>query len=120
MSSVNNADGTKTVAYHGDDIHDFAWTVSPHYLIYNDTFNGSTGPVKLRLLMQPAHWVRLSGMRESAKQTMERFDQWYGPYPYKTLTIVDPEAGSASNRHGISNVHNGWNQLDHARRPDDS
>ena len=29
-----------------------------------------------------------------AKQTMERFDKWYGPYPYKTLTVVDPEPGS--------------------------
>ena len=47
-SSVNNPDGTKTVTYHGEDIHDFAWTASPHYLIYNDTFQGSMGPVKLR------------------------------------------------------------------------
>src|SRR3981081_3587691 len=46
VSSVNNPDGTKTVAYHADDIHDFAWTASPHYLIYNDTFQGSMGPVK--------------------------------------------------------------------------
>jgi hypothetical protein len=27
---------------------------------------------------------------------MDRFDRWYGPYPYKTLTVVDPEHDSAS------------------------
>ena len=43
VGSVNNPDGTKTVAYHGDDIHDFAWTASPHYLIYNDTFQRQHG-----------------------------------------------------------------------------
>jgi Peptidase family M1 domain len=94
VSSVNNPDGTKTVAYHGDDIHDFAWTASPHYLIYNDTFNGSMGPVKLRIMMQPAHWGQAERHARIAKQTMDRFERWYGPYPYKTLTIVDPEPGS--------------------------
>jgi hypothetical protein len=96
VGSVNNPDGTKTVAYHGDDIHDFAWTASPHYLIYNDTFQSSMGPVALRLMMQPAHWGQAERHARIAKQTMERFDHWYGPYPYKTLTIVDPEPGSES------------------------
>ncbi len=96
VGSVNNPDGTKTVTYHGDDIHDFAWTASPHYLIYNDTFQGSMGPVKLRFLMQPAHWGQAERHARIVKETMEHFDRWYGPYPYKTLTIVDPEAGSAA------------------------
>ena len=55
VSDVKNADGTETVAYHGDDIHDFAWTASPHYRVYEDTFQSSMGPVKLIFLMQPAH-----------------------------------------------------------------
>jgi hypothetical protein len=96
VSSVNNPDGTKTVAYHGDDIHDFAWTASPHYLIYNDIFQGSMGAVKLRLMMQPAHWGQAERHARIAKETMERFDRWYGPYPYKTLTVVDPDPGSQS------------------------
>jgi hypothetical protein len=94
VSSVNNSDGTKTVAYHGDDIHDFAWTASPHYRIFDDTFQGSMGPVKLRIMMQPAHWRQVGKEASILKETMERFDRWYGPYPYKTLTLVDPDPGS--------------------------
>jgi Peptidase family M1 domain len=94
VSSVNNPDGTKTVAYHADDIHDFAWTASPHYLIYNDTFQGSMGPVKLRIMMQPAHWSQVEREARVLKASMDRYDRWYGPYPYKTLTLVDPEPGS--------------------------
>jgi hypothetical protein len=94
VSSVNNPDGTKTVTYHADDIHDFAWTASPHYLIYNDTFQGSMGPVKLRLMMQPGHWSQAERQVRVLKETMDRYDRWYGPYPYKTLTLVDPDPGS--------------------------
>ena len=96
VGSVNHADGTKTVTYHGEDIHDFAWTASPQYLSYNDTFQGSMGLVKLRFLMQSAHWGQAERHARIVKETMEHFDRWYGPYPYKTLTIVDPEAGSAA------------------------
>ena len=94
VSNVNNTDGTKTVSYNGDDIHDFAWTASPHYRTYEDTLQGSMGPVKLRIMLQPAHWGQLQREDSILKQTMERFDRWYGPYPYKTLTLVDPDPGS--------------------------
>jgi hypothetical protein len=94
VGSVDNPDGTKTVTYHGEDVHDFAWTASPHYLIYNDNFQGSMGPVKLRIMMQPAHWSQAQRHARVLKQSLEYFDRWYGPYPYKNLTLVDPEPGS--------------------------
>jgi hypothetical protein len=94
LGSVNNRDGTKTVSYHGDDIHDFAWTASPHYKDYYDTFQGSLGPVKLRIMMQPSHWSQVERHDRILKETMDRFERWYGPYPYKSLTLVDPEPGS--------------------------
>jgi peptidase M1-like protein len=96
VGNESNSDGTKTVTYHGDDIHDFAWTASPHYRDYYDTFQSSMGPVKIRFLMQPAHWHLLARHVRATKETMARFDQWYGPYPYKTLTVVDTEPGSPS------------------------
>jgi len=94
VGEVKNPDGTQTVAYHGEDIHDFAWTASPHYRVYEDTFQGSMGPVKLILLMQPAHWGQLERHLGVLKAAMNRYDRWYGPYPYKTFTMVDPDPGS--------------------------
>ena len=96
VGNVNNPDGTKTVTYHGDDIHDFAWTASPHYKVYEDSYQGSMGPVKLNIMMQPAHLDQEERHALILKQTLDRFDRWYGPYPYKTLTLVDPEADSAA------------------------
>jgi len=96
VNAVKNADGTQTLTYHGDDIHDFAWTASPRYKVGEDTFQGSMGPVQLRLLMQPAHWSQEARHAKILKQTLEHFERWYGPYPYKTLTLVDPEPDSAA------------------------
>src|SRR5229473_6740807 len=97
ISRVNNPDKTKTVTYHGDDIHDFAWTASPRYKVKDDgVFQGQTGPVKLQILMQPAHWKQVDRHERITIQTMEQFEKRYGPYPYKTLTVVDPEPDSAA------------------------
>jgi hypothetical protein len=96
VGSVNNPDGTKTVTYHGDDIHEFAWTASPHYKVFEDNFQGSMGPVKLILMMQPAHVNQEQRHARILKQTLDHFERWYGPYPYKTITLVDPEHDSAA------------------------
>src|ERR1700726_268924 len=56
VSEVNNPDSTKTLAYHGDDIHDFAWTAAPRYKVREAVYQGQMGPVQMRILMQPAHW----------------------------------------------------------------
>ena len=96
VSNVSNSDGTKTLTYHGDDIHDFAWTASPRFKVADDTYEGVMGPVKLRIMMQPAHWSQEERHARILKQSLEHFERWYGPYPYKTLTLVDPEPGSAA------------------------
>ena len=96
VRNVNNPDGTKTVTYHGDDIHDFAWTVSPRYKVRDAVYQSQMGPIKLRFLMQPAHWSQAERHEKITRETLDRFEKWYGPYPYKTLTVVDPEPDSAA------------------------
>jgi Peptidase family M1 domain len=96
VSNTNNADGTKTVTYHGDDIHDFAWTACPRFRIRESVYSSQLGPVKLRFLMMPGHWRQVDRHERAIRQTLDRFERWYGPYPYKTLTVVDPEPDSAA------------------------
>jgi Peptidase family M1 domain len=96
VSEVNNPDNTKTLAYHGDDIHDFAWTASPRYKVRESVYQAHMGPVQLRFLMQPAHWSQVERHERITRETLDRFEKWYGPYPYKTLTVVDPEPDSAA------------------------
>jgi hypothetical protein len=97
LGEVDNPDKTKTVTYHGDDIHDFAWTASPRYKVKEDgVFQGQMGPVQMQILMQPAHWSQVGRHEKILKESLEHFESWYGPYPYKTITLVDPEPDSAA------------------------
>jgi hypothetical protein len=94
VSNENHADGTKTVSFHADDIHDFAWTADPSFRVFTDYFTGSAGMVKIRLLTPPGHVPLAARNIAILKETMKRFDQWYGPYPYKQITLVDPPHGA--------------------------
>jgi len=97
VGELNNSDNTKTLTYHGDDIHDFAWTASPRYKVKEDgIFHGQMGPVQMRILMQPAHWRQVERHEKILRESLEHFERWYGPYPYKTITLVDPEPDSAA------------------------
>jgi hypothetical protein len=54
-------------------------------------FQGQMGPVQMRILMQPAHWSQVERHEKILRESLEQFESWYGPYPYKTITLVDPE-----------------------------
>ncbi len=93
-SDSDNGDGTKTVAFHAEDVHDFAWTADPNFKVIESEFNGSVGPVRIRLLSYTSHkgsWQRYLDVMQGS---MQRFDQWYGPYPYAQITVVDPPHGA--------------------------
>ncbi len=82
---------TTTHRYLQDDVHDFAWTTSPHFLDRHATFaEGGLPPVDIRLLLQPEHADQADRHFTAARATLKNYGQWFGPYPYGHLTIVDP------------------------------
>ena len=91
---TDNGNGTRTVAFHAEDVHDFAWTADPNYKVVESTFNGSVGAVTIRLLTYESNkssWQRYIDVMQGS---MKRFDDWYGPYPYAQITVVDPPHGA--------------------------
>jgi len=90
----DNGNGTKTVAFHAEDVHDFAWTADPHFRVVEDRFDGSVGPVRIRLLTYDSHRHEWQPYITCMKESMRRFDDWYGAYPYAQITVVDPPHGA--------------------------
>ncbi|HEY2121169.1 MAG TPA: M1 family metallopeptidase [Candidatus Acidoferrum sp.] len=88
-----NSDGTKTLEFKAEDVHDFAWTADPGTKIIEDNVTISSGTVKIRLLMQPGHMASAPRYMDALKGTMKKFDEWIGPYPYSQITVVDPPHG---------------------------
>jgi len=89
-----NADGTKTLGFYGEDIGDFAWAASPHFTVTDGTYNGSMGPVQVHVLALACHPNAGPRYREIIQKTLAEFDRRYGPYPYKIITVIDPEPDS--------------------------
>jgi hypothetical protein len=87
----DNGDGTATHRYHQDDVHDFAWTTSPDYLVRTARFeHPRLPPVEMRLLLQPEHAAQADRHFEATRTTLKYYGEWYGAYPYGHITIVDP------------------------------
>jgi hypothetical protein len=89
----DNGNGTQTVSFHAEDVHDFAWTADPTTKVVEDSIKLSSGTVKIRMLMQPGHMASSSRYMYALKGTMRKFDELIGPYPYPQITVVDPPHG---------------------------
>jgi hypothetical protein len=115
-----NSDGTASYTYEQEDVHDFAWTADPRFIVVRDVFSAARevtpaeqeqmatlldrpigeialSDVEVTLLMQPGHLPQAARQMRAVKTALREFGLWYGRYPYQTLTVVDPpEAGMAA------------------------
>jgi hypothetical protein len=89
-----NVDGTQTLSFYAEDVGDFAWAASPNFTVTTGTFLGSMGPVQVRVLALKAHPDAGQRYLKVLTGSLDQFDKRYGPYPYKVLTLIDPEPGS--------------------------
>jgi len=94
VSSTTNPDGMKTLEYKSEDVHDFSWTAFPHYTVVEDSWTGSAGTVKIHVLMSPGNLAIAPRYIKALKGTLQKYDEWIGPYPYDRITVVDPPHGA--------------------------
>lgn len=111
--AADAATGTVTYTYAQDGIHDFAWTADPDYLEIERTFSGDREvtpeeyaevarklgvsvedvrlpDVKMTLLIAPEHEGQIERHFAALRAALKLYGLWYGPYPYETVTMVDP------------------------------
>ncbi len=97
VETKDNGDGTETLRYVQEDVHDFAWTASRRFLEKTDRFADSGyPPVDIRLLVQPEHEHLTQRYLDSTKTALRSYGAWSAPYPYAQITVVDPAWNSAS------------------------
>ncbi len=95
FQSRDNQDGTTSHHFTQDRVHDFAWVASPRFLKKGARFSSEgLPPVDLVLLLLPEHESLGDRYLASAANALRLFGEWFGPYPYPVLTVVDPLPGS--------------------------
>ncbi|QUV96035.1 M1 family metallopeptidase [Chloracidobacterium aggregatum] len=88
-------DGRMRYRFVQGDVHDFAWTCSPDFIVAEERFEvPDLPPVRLILLLQPEHADQRARHFRAARIALEDYGRRIGPYPYETLTIVDPAHGA--------------------------
>jgi len=97
LEVIDNKDGTSTHHFYQEDVHDFVWTTSPDYQVYEDRFEEpGLPPVDIRLLLMPDHLNKKDRYFEATKITLKYYGSWFGAYPYGHITVVDPAFGSGA------------------------
>ncbi|SFL93238.1 Peptidase family M1 [Paenibacillus sp. 1_12] len=91
LKSPSDDGKTKTYAFYADDVHDFAWAASPRFIYYEEPYATPQIPgVRIKLYLDPKHEDLKGRYMTAAKKALARYSQWYGSYPYSTLSIVVP------------------------------
>ncbi|MFC5402531.1 M1 family metallopeptidase [Cohnella soli] len=98
--AVVNA-GRKTFQFYADDVHDFAWSASPNFEYVEDSFSSLGVPgVRIKLYLDPLQKDLKDRYMHAAKSALAKLGQWYGEYPYSTLSVVIPP-GNANGAAGM-------------------
>ena len=81
----DHPDGNATHRYHAEAVIDFAWAAWPGFR----EAHRHVGPIEVLLLYDPAHEAYASRYLDAAEHALTHYGDWYGPYPYPRLTLVD-------------------------------
>jgi hypothetical protein len=102
-----------TYTYRQSMVHDFAWMADPRYLKVEREFIADKEvtleeyretaallglplqevklpDVKMTLLIAPEHEQQIERHFRALRAAIKYYGLWYGPYPYETVTMVDP------------------------------
>ncbi len=93
VSSQPADEGMKTVTYRAEDVIDFAWAASPNF----QTTSRQVGNVELLYVYLPEHEWTVERVLDAGEAALVHFGEWYGPYPYQRLTVMDtPDEGQGA------------------------
>ncbi len=87
---LEREEGTKTLHFRAEKVHDFAWVADPDYRL----IRGEHGRTRINILCLPKHegaWKEVLGY---ARDALAYYGTWYGDYPYSTLTVADGYLGA--------------------------
>ncbi len=85
--------GNKTTyLFREEKIHDFAWAADADFVEIKERFSTPNQPeVEIALFIQPDHLRLADRYMKAIKYAISFFSEKLGPYPYKRITVVDPD-----------------------------
>lgn len=100
-SAESNGDGTRTLSYRAEDVHDFAWMTDPYMEMLAGNARVADGEVAVRVYFRPGQRAFASRHLHAAIGTVEVMSETLVPYPYSIISVVDPPPDAASGAGGM-------------------
>ncbi len=99
--AVDNGDGTRTLGYHAEDVHDFAWMADPYMKVMSATAQTEAGPVEVRVYYRDRQEDFARRHLHAGVGAIEHFSRLYVGYPWSRMSIIDPPLKAAAGAGGM-------------------
>lgn len=90
IRAAANADGTRTLTYRAEDVHDFAWMADPYMKMMKASATTELGEVEVRVYYRPPQEAFARRHLHAGVGAIEAFSRMLVPYPWPIMSIVDP------------------------------
>ncbi|MEM9492634.1 MAG: M1 family metallopeptidase, partial [Myxococcota bacterium] len=97
----DNDDGTRTLVYRAEDVHDFAWMTDPHIEYISGTATVEYGQVEVRIYHRPGQRHFAERHLHAGIGSIEKFSEMYVPYPWPLMSIISPPPPAAGGAGGM-------------------
>ena len=96
------AGGLRTFTYRAEDVHDFAWMADPYMEVESRPAKlEGGGKVDVSVVFRPEQREFAERHLDAAIGAVEKFSALYVPYPWSTLTVIDPPVDAADGAGGM-------------------
>ena len=98
--ATDAAGGMRTLTYHAEDVHDFAWMADPHMTMTKDGYIKDYAklkegpPVEVRVYARKEQAEFARRHLRAAVGAIERFSEYFVPYPWPIMNVIDPPVGA--------------------------
>ena len=82
---AHETNDTKTVHFHAEKVHDFAWFADARFIVKKGTYKNTN----IYVYVLPKHERAWKDAVEYVHDTLHYYGGWYGEYPYKQMSVVD-------------------------------
>src|SRR5262249_4542177 len=101
-NAVDAGGGMRTLTYHAEDVHDFAWMADPYMEVMPGQAKlAEEGTVEVRVYYRPEQRDFARRHLEAATGAIEKFSAMFVPYPWPILSVIDPPVDAASGAGGM-------------------
>lgn len=102
VAAIESPGNTRTFTYRAEDVHDFAWMADPYMEMMNrQVLVAGGGAVDVRVYYRPEQEDFARRHLDAATATIIRFSEWFVPYPWAVMSVIDPPPEAAAGAGGM-------------------